>query len=43
MNNEMQYEEILWELEEVEKLDLEKSEDAITESFGGGYFSLICC
>lgn len=25
MNNEMQYEEILWELEEVEKLDLENS------------------
>ncbi len=43
MNEEMKYEEVLLELEEAEKLDINETEDAITVSYGGGYGSFICC
>lgn len=43
MDKEIQYEEIMRELVETEKLETGKSEQEITHSFGGGIASLICC
>lgn len=43
MDKEMQYEEIMRELAETEKLETGESEQVITKSFGGGIASLICC
>ncbi len=43
MNEELKYEEILSELKEVEKLDMDGTEDAPAVSYGGGFMTLICC
>lgn len=44
MSKENQYEEILKELEEAEKLDYGEHQNEIKFTFdGGGYFTLICC
>ena len=43
MNEELKYEEILLELKEAEKLDIDEMEDATAISYGGGWRTLICC
>ena len=43
MNEELKYEEILLELKEAGKLDIDEMEDAPVISYGGGYGTFICC
>lgn len=44
MSKENQYEEILMELEEAEKLESGGQQNEVKFTYnGGGYFTLICC
>lgn len=43
MNEKMKYEEILLELKEAEKLDVDEKGDAAIVSYDGGFRTLICC